>query len=434
MEPGPGVGGPGPGVIPVPGQGAINPGMGAMQASYMEDASYYNDGGGAGAGCYSGGCMPGGGVGMPPTSQVSFLGEEPLQISWDVSGQGCFDSNPLLVPGKQDFSQGAVYRLQVSNLPGRESVSLYPTLEVAPVTPRTDAYLAHAPVPVQFTEEDFDQVLSGNFVTKVIYLPDPEFTEVALAGVETLVSTRLDPGVDPIAEADRRGSILAILRMGNKDLSRNGAYGNGAGGVIPAQYQDGFHQSAPEMMMPESVPAPAMEGHYMGEYDSSYQEGSIGAEYAGECYGGNCGPSGFAMNMPMGAPTVGFAPQGVPPHQVPNMAPQWGMPTSGTPIGLPGPPHVPLGVPAGLQKHTMRNRTRVVLPGPVEEFKMTVKQRPGMNYPQPVNRVRVDETNRAPKQLFGGTVAPLVPSAIGKAFGSLRAAAHNADCQCEHCR
>ena len=68
------------------------------------------------------------------------------------------------------------------------------------------------------TEEDFDQVLSGNFVTKVIYLPDAEFQELALAGVETLVSTRLDPGVDPIVEADRRGSILAIIRIGNKDL------------------------------------------------------------------------------------------------------------------------------------------------------------------------------------------------------------------------
>ena len=71
---------------------------------------------------------------------------------------------------------------------------------------------------MQFTDEDFDQVLSGNFVTKVIYLPDPEFQELALAGVETLVSTRLDPGVDPIVEADRRGAIMAIVRVGNKDL------------------------------------------------------------------------------------------------------------------------------------------------------------------------------------------------------------------------
>ena len=36
--------------------------------------------------------------------------------------------------------------------------------------------------------------------------------------METLVSTRLDPGVDPVVEADRRGAILAILRLGNKDM------------------------------------------------------------------------------------------------------------------------------------------------------------------------------------------------------------------------
>ena len=72
--------------------------------------------------------------------------------------------------------------------------------------PRTAAFLAHNAIPVAFTDEDFDQVLTGNFVTKVIYLPDPEFQQLAVAGVETLVSTRLDPGVDPIVEADRRGA------------------------------------------------------------------------------------------------------------------------------------------------------------------------------------------------------------------------------------
>src|SRR5437870_1737170 len=99
---------------------------------------------------------------------------------------------------------------------------LYPTLEIAPSLPRTEAYLAHNAIPLAFTEEDFDQVMSGNFVTKVIYLPDPEFQELALAGIDTLVSTRLDPGVDPIVEADRRGAILAIVRMGNKDLQVGG--------------------------------------------------------------------------------------------------------------------------------------------------------------------------------------------------------------------
>ena len=168
------------------------------------------------------------------TSQIAFLGDNGVQVSWDVSGSGMFDSTPLVIPGRQDFYQGAIYRLKLSNIPGRAGVQLYPTLEVAPVTPRTDAYLAHAPIPVQFTEEDFDQVVSGNFVTKVIYLPDPEFQELALAGVETLVSTRLDPGVDPIAEADRRGSILAIVRMGSKDLELGAGASGQPGTIVPA--------------------------------------------------------------------------------------------------------------------------------------------------------------------------------------------------------
>ena len=37
-------------------------------------------------------------------------------------------------------------------------------------------------------------------------------------GPEEVVSTRLEPGADPIAEACKRGSILLIVRMGNIDL------------------------------------------------------------------------------------------------------------------------------------------------------------------------------------------------------------------------
>jgi hypothetical protein len=111
-----------------------------------------------------------------------------------------------------------LYRLKLTNIPGREGLELFPTLEVESPLPRTDAYLAHNAVPLQFTEEDFDQVMSGKCVTKAIYLPDPDFQELALAGIDTLVSTRLDAGIDPIIEADRRGAILAIVRIGNKDL------------------------------------------------------------------------------------------------------------------------------------------------------------------------------------------------------------------------
>ena len=200
MEPGPGVGGPGPGIM------QTAPVMGPVLR----------------------------------TSQVVFVSPEGMNVSWDVGGPGQFDSEPLIVPGRYNFPQGSIYRLKLSSIPGRPGAELYPTLEIAPPTPRTDAYLAHNAIPLQLTEEDFDQVASGNFVTKVIYLPDPEFQELALAGVETLVSTRLDPGIDPIVEADRRGAILAIVRIGNKDLEMPdgdgefvAAGGPGGGGPLP---------------------------------------------------------------------------------------------------------------------------------------------------------------------------------------------------------
>src|SRR5262249_29507343 len=99
--------------------------------------------------------------------------------------------------------------------PGLE---LYPTVEVAPASAKTGAFLAHSAVPVSFTEEDFEQVAAGNYVVKVVYLPDPQFEGPAAAGPDEVVSSRLEPGVDPILEARRRGSILLVLRLGNIDL------------------------------------------------------------------------------------------------------------------------------------------------------------------------------------------------------------------------
>jgi hypothetical protein len=177
---------------------------------------------------------PGGPMGAAPgrrfvttRSQVYFLDPDGMQIGWQTAagptGERAYVPAQLTVPARYNFSQGYIYRLKLTNIPGRTGAALYPTIEVAPTTPATDAYLSHNAIPIQFTDEDFQQVLDGgNFVTKVIYLPDPRFQELAVSGVETLVSTRLEPGVDPILEADKRGTILLIVRLGAIDLEMPG--------------------------------------------------------------------------------------------------------------------------------------------------------------------------------------------------------------------
>lgn len=341
LEPGPGVGGPGPGVLGsadvMPASAEMGIGGGGMGGMGGGDGCIACAGG-MGSGGGDGGMGMMGMMGPPPAVQVLFNRPEGMQILYDIVGDGTFTSEPLYVPGRLEFPQGGIYRMKLTNIQGREGVELYPTVEVAQGNPRTGAYLAHNAIPVQFTPDDLEQVLSGNFVTKVIYLPDPEFQGDALVGVDVLVSNRLDPGLDPIVEADRRGSILAIVRIGNKDIELSGA---GAGGALA---------------MGGGMPM-------------------------------ICGPDGMGM---------GGVPASLPGYVAGVSTPEYGMTYTGTPIGLPGPPHIPLGSPAGLKKHSMTNHTRVHLPDPVEHMKVHVRQTPGLSYPQPASRVRIHEQNIHP--------------------------------------
>jgi len=154
-------------------------------------------------------------------TEVRFTGPNGMRVSWYAptpDGRPGFGPTYLEAPGRYNFLQAAIYRLKLSDIPNRPGVELYPTLEVVPANAKTATFLAHSAVPVTFTEEDFNQVAAGNYLVKVIYLPDPQFQDLAVTGVDEVISTRLEPGVDPIAEAHRRGCILAVVRMGNIDL------------------------------------------------------------------------------------------------------------------------------------------------------------------------------------------------------------------------
>ncbi len=154
-------------------------------------------------------------------TEVRFVGPAGMKISWygpSADGKGTFGPQFLQAPARYNFLQASIYRLKLSNIPNRPGLELYPTLEVVPSKPKTCTFLAHSAVPIVFTEEDFEQVAAGNFVVKVIYLPDPQFQDLAVTGPDEVVSSRLEPGIDPIVEAKRRGCILLVVRLGNIDL------------------------------------------------------------------------------------------------------------------------------------------------------------------------------------------------------------------------
>lgn len=158
-----------------------------------------------------------------PTSRtaVRFVGPAGMKITWlapGPDGKPGFSGTQIETPGHYNFAQAAIYRLKLFDIPGHPGLDLYPSLEVVPSNAKTDPFLAHSSVPVTFTQEDFEQVTAGNYVVKVIYLPNPQFQDLATTALDEIVSSRLEPGVDPIAEAHRRGNILLVIRLGNIDL------------------------------------------------------------------------------------------------------------------------------------------------------------------------------------------------------------------------
>jgi hypothetical protein len=253
---------------------------------------------------------------------VRFVGPAGAKIGWYVAGPASKDGKPVLLPhqldlpGRYNFLQASIYRLKLSDIPGRPGLELYPSLEVVPCNAKTEAFLAHNYIPVEFTEEDFDQVTAGNYITKVIYLPDAQYQTPVDGGVDTLVSTRLEPGQDPCAEAQKRGFILLVVRLGGIDL--------------------------------ESANSPALDSP--GPYGAPKPVGSMAPAPAPAATGGPVAPPapptlpGVANPVPPGAPAA-------PPTLTAPPAPKFDVPTA-APAGpmvpaqpgtLPPPPGLPTG-------------------------------------------------------------------------------------------
>jgi hypothetical protein len=193
-------------------------------------------------------------------TEIRFVGPAGMRISWyapRMDGKLGFTSQYLEAPARYNFLQSSIYRLKLSDIPARPGIELYPTLEVYPANNKTATFLAHSAVPISFTEEDLEQVATGNFVVKVIYLPDPAFQDLAATGPDEVVSSRLEPGVDPIVEAKRRGSILAIVRLGNIDLEAPNTPSMDAPPPKPAMPmpipQPGYGMPGAAAMMPPGV-------------------------------------------------------------------------------------------------------------------------------------------------------------------------------------
>lgn len=174
---------------------------------------------------------------------VQILLPRGVRASLSVDGQ--FDP-PRRGPVLAGMQVGEVYPLKISSIPFSEGLEVYPTIElINRIYPPAGQEL-HFPIPVQVTREELEIALSGNFVTRVIYLEDPQ---TALAFRDEADQQRyyeVSTDQDPLRIADRLGRPVAILRMGSRVPD------DGASGVV-AQTPPVILYEAPSSREPAPV-------------------------------------------------------------------------------------------------------------------------------------------------------------------------------------
>jgi len=112
---------------------------------------------------------------------------------------------------------GPVYRFRVTEIPGQPGAEVFPTVEMVDRMYPPPGQSLRFPVPVDLTQQELEFAAEGQFITRVIYIEDPQ---LALPVAEKTPSeTRwieVRPGEDPLVTADGLGRPIAILRMGGR--------------------------------------------------------------------------------------------------------------------------------------------------------------------------------------------------------------------------
>lgn len=154
---------------------------------------------------------------LPPSSDDRFVhfslrGPPGLMLAHESDVPGKFDQEPQPVPAEFAFLPGIDMRFQLTGAAVPVAAPLYGLLSVSRAWPAELGPPGKTELPVNFTEADLEAAAAGKPVTHVIYWAKPMMKEEP-PRFETLNSRAMPPDGDPVAEASRRGQVLATVGL-----------------------------------------------------------------------------------------------------------------------------------------------------------------------------------------------------------------------------
>ncbi len=155
--------------------------------------------------------------GLAPSEQTVWY--QPVRFTLPSTGRVTFypgsPDNAVTVdaPAQVGLLVGRTYRIRLSDMPEFPGVELYPSIEMLDRLHPPPGYEQQFPIPVDFSADEIQLALKGHLVTRVVYLEQPQ---VALPAAATHLVRTVPPSVNVLAEADRLGRPLLIIRLGGR--------------------------------------------------------------------------------------------------------------------------------------------------------------------------------------------------------------------------
>jgi hypothetical protein len=131
-------------------------------------------------------------------------------------------SAPQTVPFKVGMLIAPVYRLRVTQIPNHTGEEVYPTVEIINRIYPPVGEEFRFPIPIDLTQAELELALAGKFVTRVVYLEDPQQAVPIATAPDEQRYFEVRPSDDPLEVADRLGRPVAIIRLGGRLPDANG--------------------------------------------------------------------------------------------------------------------------------------------------------------------------------------------------------------------
>lgn len=165
----------------------------------------------------------------PPPLFVRFNGPPGMQITFY---RGRTQGDTLTVPCTVGMRPGFIYRLQATGAPGQPGLTVFPTVEVRGSLIGGKIRVQDHPATVTLSAEDLASVARGSLVTKVVTLERPDSAVPLATSVDAPLEFEAAATDDPLALAERRGTPLLILRLGQRQISEPELVAAGLSGTI----------------------------------------------------------------------------------------------------------------------------------------------------------------------------------------------------------